>query len=173
MANIDTELQTIATSVYGSEMRGAIHDAIEKVNDDVDDLSPAYTLHGTFGTQGTTHFFGTYDIIKRFGIATINIDIGIDYTVPYVRPSGTIVDNTGLLLFTLPLSFNVVVNSGKIGMYPIADDRYNNDIPYLSIALQTGEVRLFYGWDDVITENGTGYELIVNHTYICNVTVPD
>lgn len=36
MANIATELGKIANSVYGREMRGAIHDAIEKVNDDVE-----------------------------------------------------------------------------------------------------------------------------------------
>lgn len=35
MANIDTELSTIATAVYGSEMRVAIHDAIDKVNNDI------------------------------------------------------------------------------------------------------------------------------------------
>lgn len=34
MANIDTELQTIATAIYGRDMRSAIHDAIETVNDE-------------------------------------------------------------------------------------------------------------------------------------------
>jgi hypothetical protein len=57
MANIDTELQTIATAIYGRDMRSAIHDAIEKVNtesgnnkdtitsitDDVADLSNTVT----------------------------------------------------------------------------------------------------------------------------------
>lgn len=32
MASISTELTTIAESVYGSQIRGAIHDAIQKVN---------------------------------------------------------------------------------------------------------------------------------------------
>ena len=35
MANIDTELQTISEAIYGRDMRSAIHDAIEKVNDDI------------------------------------------------------------------------------------------------------------------------------------------
>lgn len=39
MANIADELQTIATSVYGSEMRTAIHDAIEKVNNGTADMA--------------------------------------------------------------------------------------------------------------------------------------
>lgn len=39
MANIDNELQTIATAVYGSEMRTAIHDAIEKVNNGTVDMA--------------------------------------------------------------------------------------------------------------------------------------
>ena len=34
MANIDTELQTIATAIYGRDMRSAIHDAIDAVNDE-------------------------------------------------------------------------------------------------------------------------------------------
>lgn len=36
MANINTELNVIASSVYGREMRGSIHDAIQKVNDQLD-----------------------------------------------------------------------------------------------------------------------------------------
>lgn len=34
MADIANELNAISTSIYGHEMRGAIHDAIKKVNDD-------------------------------------------------------------------------------------------------------------------------------------------
>ncbi len=38
MADIADELNAISTSIYGREMRGAIHDAIKKVNDDVEDI---------------------------------------------------------------------------------------------------------------------------------------
>jgi hypothetical protein len=38
MADIADELNAISTSIYGREMRGAIHDAIKKVNDDVGDI---------------------------------------------------------------------------------------------------------------------------------------
>lgn len=168
MADINTELHTIATSIYGSEMRSAIHDAIEAVNDDASLIDITSSTTGTFGTQGTTHFFGTYAIVKRLGVATLNIDIGIDYTVAYTRPSGTIIDNTGFLLFTLPDIYKLGSADGscKIGLFPIADDRTNNDVPYIQINYATGDVRIYYGWDDVITETGSGYELIVNHTYI-------
>lgn len=36
MSDITEELQTIATAVYGRDMRSAIHDGLEKVSDDVD-----------------------------------------------------------------------------------------------------------------------------------------
>lgn len=172
MADIDTELQTIATSIYGSEMRGAIHDAIEAVNDDVNLIDRAVSETGTFGTQGSTHFYGTYNLVKRAGVAMLNVDIAIDYTVPYTRPSGTIIDNTGALLFTLPTAYRLALAncSCKIGLYPVADDRYQNDMPYIKIDYSTGDVRLYYGWDDVITEVGTGYELIANHTYISKLS---
>lgn len=38
MADIADELNAISTSIYGREMRGAIHDAIKKVNDDTEDI---------------------------------------------------------------------------------------------------------------------------------------
>ena len=70
MANITTELNKIANSVYGREMRSALHDAIEKVNDDVNDqmrsltyeeyriLSPSEKLNGTlYFTSDTKQIF--------------------------------------------------------------------------------------------------------------------
>lgn len=36
MANIEKELATIAYAIYGEQVRGSIHDAIEKINTEVE-----------------------------------------------------------------------------------------------------------------------------------------
>ena len=70
MANITTELNQIANSVYGKDMRSAIHDSIEKVNNDLektvvplsfaeyDALSSAEKLNGSlYFTYDTKQIF--------------------------------------------------------------------------------------------------------------------
>lgn len=65
MADITTELAQIASTVYGKDMRIAIHDAIEKVNNDISGtgLLKTITWTGTGSTSRTISFSKTPYII--------------------------------------------------------------------------------------------------------------
>lgn len=65
MADITTELSQIASTVYGKDMRTAIHDAIEKVNNDISGtgLLKTITWTGTGSTARTISFPKTPSII--------------------------------------------------------------------------------------------------------------
>lgn len=157
MANITEELQTIATAVYGSEMRTAIHDAIEKVNE----YGTGYTdsAEVTFGTAGETPFTGYIRLAKFGGVISIaEFTLVPMFDVPYVRPEGTIIDTTGITLFTLPEGFGPGdVCDYKFYITPNASDAHNGDRPYIELKNTDPVVKLYYGWNDVLTDDWPAY----------------
>jgi hypothetical protein len=164
MADINTELQTIATAVYGSEMRGAIHDAIEKVNEYGTGHSNSW--HSVFG-DSSSPFVGevtiaTYGSLAIIADCTIVPQVG----VPYVRPSGTIVDDTGITLFRLPDGIQPIdVCDYKFYLTPNASDAYQGNQAYIKIANTDPVVKLYYGWNDVLTTDWPEYH--VTGMYFC------
>lgn len=153
MANIDAELTTIAESIYGSEMRMAIHDAIEKVNNDI---TPP-TIDKTtveFGELGVSPFFGECTFETNGSVVIIKMQIQPNVYNPHIRPSGTVVD-TGYTLFHIPAGFEPVQGSIKTHIYPYASDAYEGTVPYIDI---DGEfIKLYYGWNDVMTDEYVDY----------------
>lgn len=149
MANITDELQTIATSVYGSEMRTAIHDAIDKVNDYGTGYVDMVSIQ--IGEAGVSQFFGSIDITVSGDVATIrDFSLRANPDNPYVRPSGTIIDTVGLELFTLPTDFAPGdIGDTKFYLFPNGDG-YNGDIAYLKFEGTNPVVKLYYGWNDVL-----------------------
>lgn len=65
MADITTELTTIATDIYGRNVKAAIHDALEKINTEMESLEP--------GGGGEAQMIGCPDDIERVVMAT---DVG-------------------------------------------------------------------------------------------------
>lgn len=160
MANIDTELSTIATAVYGSEMRAAIHDAIEKVNNE--GTAPSSITRRTieFGELGVTPFFGSCTFETNGSVVIFRMTIQPNPSNPYVRPSGTVIDNTGYTLFEIPSEFRpsqtlLTAPSIETHVYPFATDAHGGDVPYVDV--YNNELRLYYGWNDVMTEEYPSY----------------
>ena len=57
MADISTELARILSAIYGEDVRGSIHDAIEKIND----VSEVVLTTGTAVTSPSSSSTGFYD----------------------------------------------------------------------------------------------------------------
>lgn len=110
MADISTELQAILDALYGEDVRGSIHDAIEKIND----VSEATLTVGTAITSASSSVTGfyensvyinksTWDVWKCTGLAWSlqgNIkggkgDVGDTGVTPVITASASIDNNTG------------------------------------------------------------------------------
>lgn len=76
MADISTELQAIMDAIYGEDVRGSIHDAIEKIND-VSEVTLTLGTAVTSASSSVTGFYkdsvylntNTYDVWKCTGSA--------------------------------------------------------------------------------------------------------
>jgi len=120
MANIDTELQTIATAIYGRDMRGAIHDGIAKVNNDIDGMVSSgmtYTNDYCAGTVG-------FDKVGSIVIFQFSINILVSF------------GGATKTLFTVPDAYKPNDNTDA-KMFPIwpcpYDDSGQSDAPFISI----------------------------------------
>lgn len=102
MANITEELQTIATAVYGSEMRTAIHDAIEKVNNDSE------TMIESAGNISNSYVSGTYVMQKTGNIVTFQFTCTISTTFVHDQD----------VIFEIPSDF-APANEETNRMFPI------------------------------------------------------
>ena len=69
MADISTELQAIMTAVYGEEVRGSIHDAIELIND----VSEVVISTGTAVTSASSSTEGYYEDSLYFNTNTSDL----------------------------------------------------------------------------------------------------
>ena len=68
MANISTELAAIMSAIYGEEVRGSIHDAIEKINNVVDSSDQAHLMNSiapTYDTVNTSTKYNVGDYVFR------------------------------------------------------------------------------------------------------------
>lgn len=155
MANIADELQTIATSVYGSEMRTAIHDAIDKVNDDTTSL--IISDYSTSGTTANTEYAYAVEAYYNGMLAIVNVHIskangrtGYDPDVP----------DTGITLCTLPADL-IPSNCNARAMLPgLFDNLF--DVPYIEVTDSDNALKLYYGFDEVL---GDQNDFIVNLVY--------
>lgn len=122
MANIDTELQTIATAIYGRDMRGAIHDSIAKVNNDIGGM----ISKGITFTSSGGDFGGTGLIEKTGSIVTFQFNLHI--TTGFGGETKT--------LFTVPAAYKPNDNANT-RMFPIwpcpYDDSGQSDAPYITL----------------------------------------
>ena len=124
MANIDTELTTISEAIYGRDMRGALHDAIQKVNNDVS------TLVSETYTTSNDNFSIAAQFDKVGSVVTFHIDIH----------ATTSFSSDDVALFTIPSNFIPAMTD--LGSHPrkftIApcpfDDSGTTPIPYVTIA---------------------------------------
>ena len=79
MADIADELNAISTSIYGREMRGAIHDALETVNNDNenihDELAQIENIFAVNEEQDADESLNTTKCIFSNGIFTRDVDV--------------------------------------------------------------------------------------------------
>ena len=193
MANIDTELQTIATAIYGKDMRSAIHDAIQKVNtesgnnnnaitsitDDVADLLNTVTSIGddvdaldkvtVYSSQISGNGILGY---CRFEKVSKMVSFEINFTVPSPLTSGDYVT----IPVTLPTAFiPKYTNSGNSTTknYPIVPTPVDSsgNHPYLRMVSTYGlfshsvEFRAYNMTSSVIGDLPSGTEFIVTGVY--------
>ena len=143
MADITSELSTIATSIYGSEMRSAIHDAIEKVNNDT---SPdLVTVSDTYEASGYTL---DYLFEKTGDVVNFNFKITINTTF-----------GSGKVYFmTVPESFQPSTDPGTKRVFPVTpcpfDDSGTNPSPYITMEKCSGTARVLYGDYAFFINNG-------------------
>lgn len=69
MANISTYLQAIMSAVYGEDVRGSIHDAIELIND----VGEVTLSVGTAVTSSASSITGYYDGSVYFNTSTDDV----------------------------------------------------------------------------------------------------
>lgn len=160
MANIDTELQTIATAIYGRDMRGAIHDAIEKVNDEssttvttVSDLSDAIggietdisaiedeiaTLGGdvkctVYSGSISSGALGEYTFEKTGSIVSFELS----FSIPDPPQTG----DYFTISITLPSAFKPKYSGSHTKLFPIVPCpvNTNGEYPYLSMVSNASE----------------------------------
>lgn len=126
MADIANELQTIATAVYGSEMRSAIHDAIEKVNDD----ATAPTISA--GTYEGSICNVTYLFEKTRDIVDFNLNIAITTTPPTAKEK----------IMDIPEGFEFGYDAGTKRVFTLSPCPYDtsgtNEPPYITIEKVSG-----------------------------------
>ena len=81
MANIDTELNAIKTAIYGKDVRDSIHDAIEKINEEVEaaDETMEEFVQGNLDTSLESTTLPAQG--KAVGDAIANIHIDVDDTL--------------------------------------------------------------------------------------------
>jgi hypothetical protein len=160
MANIDTELSTIATAIYGKDMRTAIHDAIEKVNDEssatastVAGLSDSIesvesdisTIEDEIGTLGgdvkctvysgsiSSGALGEYTFEKTGSIVTFELS----FSIPDPPQSG----DYFAIPITLPPAFKPKYSGSHTKLFPIVPCpvNTNGEYPYLSMVSNASE----------------------------------
>ena len=149
MADITNELQTIATAVYGSEMRTAIHDAIEKVNDDSE------TATVSAGTYEGTRCSVTYLFEKTGSVVDFNLKVSISTTFPPTKEK----------IMDLPAGFEFGYDAGTKRVFPMSPCPYNdsgtNESPYISIEKVSGVYSVYIyngsmlGWIGMFVTSGT------------------
>lgn len=149
MANIADELQTIATSIYGSEMRTAIHDAIEKVNDDSE------TATVSAGTYEGTGYSVAYLFEKTGNVVDFNLKVSIDTS--FAQSKEKIMD--------LPTGFEFGYDAGTKRVFSMSpcpyDDSGTNESPYISIEKVSGVYSVYIyngsmlGWVGMFVTSGT------------------
>jgi hypothetical protein len=126
MADITNELQTIATAVYGSEMRSAIHDAIEKVNND----TTAPTISA--GTYEGNICNVTYLFEKTGDIVDFNLNIAITTTPPTAKEK----------IMDIPEGFEFGYDAGTKRVFTLSPCPYDtsgtNEPPYITIEKVSG-----------------------------------
>lgn len=161
MANIDNELQTIATAVYGSEMRSAIHDAIEKVNDDI----PSPTISTEIVTASTANNeYTTYaNFFKKGGTVICEFNIVVMQGRSGYDPSVT--DN-GIVLLTLPSGFIPAhnIHATLSGSY----DTILNQ-PRLELLANSDTVKIYDSFSEIIGDQQT---FLVTFTYFALEAAP-
>lgn len=161
MANIDAELSTIATAIYGKDMRTAIHDAIEKVNDEssttastVAGLSDSIesvesdisTIEDEIGTLGGdvkctvysanfkgSGFGGDCTFEKTGSIVTFELS----FSIPDPPQSGYYF----AIPITLPSAFKPKYSGSHTKLFPIVPCpvNTNGEYPYLSMVSNASE----------------------------------
>ena len=149
MANIDNELQTIATAVYGSEMRAAIHDAIEKVNDDT--ATPTISTGTYEGSRGNVDYF----FEKTGNVVDFNLKVSISTSFPPSKEK----------IMDLPAGFEFGYDAGTKRVFPMSpcpyDDSGTNESPYISIEKVSGVYSVYIyngsmlGWIGMFVTSGT------------------
>lgn len=132
MANINTELQTIATAVYGSEMRAAIHDAIEKVNGEIATLGGDVkcTVYSGSISSGA---LGEYTFEKTGSIVSFELS----FSIPDPPQSGAYFT----IPITLPSAFKPKYSGSHTKLFPIVPCpvNTNGEYPYLSMVSNASE----------------------------------
>ena len=140
MADIANELQTIATSVYGSEMRTAIHDAIEKVNNDT--ATPTISAGTCEGSKcNVTYFFE-----KTGNVVDFNLKVSISTT--FAQSKEKIMD--------IPEGFEFGYDAGTKRVFTLSPCPYDtsgtNEPPYITIEKVSGVYSVYiyngnqFGW---------------------------
>ena len=149
MADITNELQTIATAVYGSEMRTAIHDAIEKVNNDA--TAPTISA-GTYEGSicNVTYLFG-----KTGDIVDFNLKIAITTTPPTAKEK----------IMDIPEGFEFGYDAGTKRVFALSPCPYDtsgtNEPPYITIEKVSGVYSVYiyngnqFGWVSNFVTSGT------------------
>jgi hypothetical protein len=148
MADITNELQTIATAVYGSEMRTAIHDAIEKVNND----TTAPTISA--GTYEGNICNVTYLFEKTGDIVDFNLNIAITTTPPTAKEK----------IMDIPEGFEFGYDAGTKRVFTLSPCPYDtsgtNEPPYITIEKVSGVYSVYiyngnqFGWVSKFVTSG-------------------
>ena len=141
MADITEELQTIATAVYGSEMRSAIHDAIEKVNDGSE------TMIESAGNISNSYVSGTYVMQKTGNIVTFQFTCTINTTFVHDQD----------VIFEIPSGF-APANEETNRIFPIFPSPYDSNgmthYPFVSLEKSDGAYKFIANY---MTGSVVGY----------------
>ena len=155
--NISTELHTIATAKYGSDMREAIHDAINKINKsafgDFEDTTISSTNYESLGVHDVTDLKPN----KVYAIRN-NITQEMVSNLPFYGADATIA------VFQ-PLNINLEEGSSGYTVYLYSSG--NNEVNYFGIAFSYSNNKItkwegFFRKEDT-TISSTNYESLGVH----------
>lgn len=154
MASIDAELNTIATSVYGSEMRSAIHDAIEKVNNGSLDRHITQTVTGEVTSGASTLYLYsiTFHSLIPHSATVANDIVTVDAVISVVNgrsgyPLGPGIEDDGVVVCTIPDEFWPTYDF-KLPVVPMGTA--DIDLPHLYFDATNQQIRFVNGFSEIL-----------------------
>ena len=154
MANIDSELTVISTAIYGSDMRTAIHDAIEKVNNGSLDRHITQTVTGEVTSGASTLYLYsiTFHSLIPHSATILNDIVTVDATISVVDgrsgyPLSPGVEDTGVVVCTVPDEFAPSYNF-KLPVVPMGSA--DIDLPHLYFDAANQQIRFVNGFSEIL-----------------------